>query len=164
MQQEWDDFREIEALVTSQDRLDLHYEHRDALEVERGSWLLAEHLRGFSDAQVWVGDHCVRGELLCVGPDWMQLASGIVSLDACEMLQPVGRLAEPRPRTVLEFRQAIRQLAGRVPREIVLRNGQSRLLTLEWVGRDFVAVRSDGRPAVVPLVQIAVVFGRVEIG
>jgi hypothetical protein len=65
--------------------------------------------------------------------------------------------------TVLQFRQAVRQLAGRVAREVVLRSGQRHLMSIDWVARDFMQVRLDGRVAVIPLAQVAVVFGRLEI-
>lgn len=161
MQDDWAELTEIEARVTAQDRLDLHFEHRDALDVERGSWRLIDYLGRFSDIRVRVGDHSVRGEIVAVGPDWVQLATALVAVDACDFVVPHGA-ARPTS-TVLQFRQAVRQLAGRVPREVILRNGQSQVMTIDWVAKDFMQVRIDGAPVLVPLGQVAVVFGRPEI-
>jgi hypothetical protein len=157
----WAELTEIEARVTAQDRLDLHYEHRDALDVERGSWGLAEFLSTAAELQVQVGEHYVRGEILAVGPDWVQLPTALVAVHACDVLVPIG--SGQRLATVLQFRQAVRQLAGRVAREVVLRSGQRHLMGIDWVARDFMQVRLDGRVAVIPLAQVAVVFGRLEI-
>jgi len=162
MQDDWAELTEIEARVTAQDRLDLHFEHRDALDVERGSWRLIDYLGRFRELRVRVGDHSVRGEIVTVGPDWVQLATALVAVDACELVVPQG---SGRPTsTVLQFRQAVRQLAGRVPREVILRNGQSQVMTIDWVANDFMQVRIDAHPMLVPLRQVAVVFGRPEIG
>lgn len=162
MGEQWPDLSDIEARVTASDRLDLHFEHRDALDVERGSWNLAEHLQRFAELQVCVGDHTVRGGLLAVGSDWVQLTTAIVRLDACDEIRPFGS-GQPVS-TVLSYRQAVRQLAGRVPREVVLRRGRSQLMSIDWVARDFLQARVEGRPALIPLGQIAAVFGRIEFG
>jgi hypothetical protein len=157
----WAELTEIEARVTAQDRLDLHYEHRDAVDVERGSWNLTDFLGTAAELQVRVGDHHVRGEVLATGPDWVQLPTALVAVHACDVLIPIG--TAKRPPSVLQFRQAVRQLAGRVAREVVLRNGQRHLMSIEWVARDFMRVRIDGQAAVIPLAQVAVVFGRLEV-
>ncbi len=162
MQDQWAELSEIEARVTAQDRLDLHYEHRDAVDVERGSWRLLDYLRSFSEVHVRVGDHSVRGQIVSVGPDWVQLPSALVAIHACEIVIPDGSAQAEANR--LQFRQAVRQLAGRAAREMILRNGRSYLVGIDWVAEDFVHIRLDGRPAVIPLGQIAVVFGRVEVG
>lgn len=160
--QELPDLTEVEARATAADRLDLHFEHRDALDVERGSWPLTEYLRRFAEAHVTVGEHCVRGQILSIGPDWVHLTTALVRLDAVGLIRPggVGRPAS----TVLDFRQAVRQAAGRVPREVVLADGQARLLVIDWVARDFVHVQSEGRAGLIPLGQVAAVFGRIEVG
>jgi hypothetical protein len=160
--QELPDLSEVEARATAADRLDLHFEHRDALDVERGAWSLSGYLARFAAAEARIGDHTVRGDLLAIGPDWVQLATALVRLDACDVLRPVGE-GRP-PATVLDFRQAVRQAAGRVPREVVLTGGRAHLLVIEWVARDFVHVRADGAPGVIPLRQFAAVFGRIEVG
>lgn len=161
MQDDWAELSEIEARVTAQDRLDLHYEHQDARAVERGSWRLADYLRGCREVQVTIGARCVAGAILTMGADWMQLSTAIVRLDACESLTVSG--VGSAGTTVLDFRKAVRQLAGRIPREITLRSGQSRLVAIEWVARDFMQVRSDSGKELIPLSQVAVIFGRVEI-
>jgi hypothetical protein len=142
--------------------LDLHFEHRDALDVERGSWRLADHLSGFARLRVRVSDHELGGEILGVGRDWVHLSNAVVCLDACDALQPSGSGAAST--TVLDFRQAVRHLAGKVPREMVLRNGLSQLVTIEWVARDFLQARGTSGRMLIPLAQVAVIFGRVEIG
>jgi hypothetical protein len=156
------DLTDVEARATAADRLDLHFEHRDALDVERGTWRLAEHLARYAELQVMVGDHAVRGSILALGPDWVHLTTALVRLAACTSVHPSG-VAEV-PTTVLDFRQAIRQAAGRVPREVILADGQARLLAIDWVARDFVHVHEAGRPALMPLGQFAAVFGRIEVG
>lgn len=161
MQDDWAELSEIEARVTAQDRLDLHYEHQDARDVERGSWRLADYLRGCREVQVTVGERSVGGAILTVGADWMHLSTAIVRLDACESLAVSG--VGSADRTVLDFRKAVRQLAGRIPREVVLRSGQSRLVAIDWVARDFMQVRAEAGKSLVPLAQVAVIFGRVEI-
>jgi hypothetical protein len=161
MQDDWAELSEIEARVTAQDRLDLHYEHRDARDVERGSWKLADYLRGCREAKVTVGERSVAGGILTVGTDWMHLTSAIVCLDACEGLVVSG--VGNANTTVLDFRKAVRQLAGRIPREIVLRSGRAQLVAIDWVARDFMQVRSEAGKALIPLSQVAVIFGRVEI-
>ncbi len=162
MQDDWAELSEIEARVTAADRLDLHFEHRDALDVERGSWRLADYLRGFAKLRVRVADHELSGEVISVGKDWVHLTNAVVCLDACDALLPSG--SGSCESSVLEFRQAVRHLAGRIPREMVLRNGLSQLATIEWVARDFMQVRSDAGRTLIPLAQVAVIFGRVEIG
>lgn len=160
MHDDWAELSEIEARVTAQDRLDLHYEHRDARDVERGSWRLADYLRGCREVQAVVGEHRIDGGILTVGADWMHLTSAIVRLDACESLIASG--AGNANTTVLDFRKAVRQMAGRIPREIVLRSGHSQLAAIDWVARDFMQVRSEAGKALIPLAQIGVIFGRVE--
>lgn len=160
MQDSWGELSEIEARATAQDRLDLHYEHRDALDVERGQWTLSDYLRGFAEVQVKVGDHSVRGQILAVGPDWVHLPTALVSLTSVEILLPKG--VGQAERTVLQFRQAVRQLAGRVAREVVLANGRSHMMAVEWVASDFLHARIDGAAAVIPLSEVAVVFGRLD--
>lgn len=161
MQDDWAELSEIEARVTAADRLDLHFEHRDARDVARGSWRLADYLRGCGHVQLRVGDRTVSGEVLTVGADWVHLTSAIACLDACEELVPSGTGGAGT--TVLDFRKAVRQMAGRIPREIVMRSGRSQLVTIDWVARDFMYVRAEARRALIPLAQVAVVFGRVEI-
>lgn len=159
--QDLPDLSDVEARATAADRLDLHFEHRDALDVERGAWRLAEFLGRYADLQAAVGEHVVRGRIVGIGPDWVHLTTALIRIDACTMLRPSGQGSPPQ--TVLEFRQALRQAAGRVPREVVMADGQARLLAIDWVGRDFVHVHQDGRPGLVPLGQIVGVFGRIEV-
>ena len=54
---EWPDLTDVELRATALDRLDLHYEHQDALSVTRGSWELADYVRRFSDLQVEIGEY-----------------------------------------------------------------------------------------------------------
>lgn len=159
--QDLPDLTDVEARATAADRLDLHFEHRDALDVERGAWRLADHLGRYADLQASLGEHVVRGQILSIGADWVHLSTGLIRLGACTLLRPSGQGSPPR--TVLEFRQGLRQAAGRVPREVVLSDGRARLLVLDWVGRDFVHVQAEGRPGLVPLGQILGVFGRIEV-
>ncbi len=160
--QDLPDLSEIEARATAADRLDLHFEHRDALDVERGGWRLTEHLSRYAALQVGIGDHAVRGEILTLGPDWVHLTTALVRLSACDVIRPLGT-GQP-PTTVLDFRQAVRQAGGRVPREVVLVGGRARLLVIDWVARDFVHVHEDGTAGLIPLGQFAAVFGRIEVG
>ena len=44
----WAGLTAEEVRATAMDRLELHYEHQDALAVERGKWRLSEHLCRFS--------------------------------------------------------------------------------------------------------------------
>ena len=161
MQQEWPDLTAEEVRATAMDRLELHYEHEDARAVARGKWLLAEHLRRFSVVQVVVGGQTLKGELLAVGDGWVQLSAGVVRLDACEQLRPLGR-GKHVTRSPLTFRQCLRQYAGRVPREIVLLSGESLVVGLDWVAADFVHAQAAGRPTLIPLAQIAAVLGTVQ--
>lgn len=160
MQDEWPDLTDVELRATALDRLDLHYEHQDALDVERGSWLLADHLRRFSQVQVVIGEHTVRGEVLGVGADWAHLSTAVVRLSACDEIRPLRRGSGIGVSPV-SFRQSLRQLAGRVPREIILMRGESRVVLVDWVAADFLHARVAGRPAMVPLAQVAAVLGRV---
>lgn len=73
--QEWPDLTAEEVRATALDRLELHYEHEDARAVARGKWLLADHLCRFSILQVVVGGHVLKGELLAVGDEWVQLST-----------------------------------------------------------------------------------------
>jgi len=161
MEQEWPDLTEVEVRATALDRLDLHYEHRDALTVERGSWQLADHLRRFARLQVVIAEQVITGELQAVGADWVQLSSGLVRLWACDEIRPLGR-GGPVEASPLEFRQCLRQYAGRVPRELVLVRGASTTLMIDWVAADFLHARAAGRPCLVPLVQVAAVLGAVQ--
>jgi hypothetical protein len=160
MEQEWPDLTEVEVRATALDRLDLHYEHRDALTVERGTWLLADHLRRFTRLQVVIGEHVITGDLQAAGADWVQLGGGLVRLSACDEIRPLGRgqAFEPSP---LEFRQCVRQYAGRVPRELILTRGSSTTVMIDWVAADFLHARSAGRPCLLPLGQVAAVLGAV---
>lgn len=94
---EWPDLTDVELRATALDRLDLHYEHQDALSVTRGSWELADYVRRFSDLQVEIGEHVVRGELLSVGVDLVHLSTALVRLSACDQIQPLGRGVGCRP-------------------------------------------------------------------
>lgn len=153
------DLSDIEARVTAQDRLDLHFEHQDALSVQRGSLTMAEFVARSSHLRATVAGHSVTGEILTVGDDWVQLSTAVVRLAACELVQPVGS-AEPDT-SVLTFRQAVRQYAGRVPREVLGVRGDSQILVIEWVAADFLHVQIEGRPAMLPLANVAAVFGSV---
>lgn len=168
--QEFPDLTDVEARATAADRLDLHFEHRDALDVERGSLSLATHLGRFRTLQVAIGEHRIRGDVLAIGPDWVHLTTALVRLEVCHMITGTGSgdgasvPATPTvPMTMLDFRQAVRQAAGRVPREVIMADGRARLLVIEWVARDFVHVLADGVAAVVPLGQFAAVFGRIDL-
>ena len=62
----------------------------------------------------------------------------------------------------MSFRQSIRQLAGRVPRELVLAGGRTLMVRIDWVAADFLHARTAGRPTLVPLSQVAAVLGRIQ--
>lgn len=157
---EWPDLSDIELRATALDRLDLHYEHQDALNVERGAWQVADYLRRFSHLVLMIGEHEMRGELLAVGNDWVQLPTALVRLSACEEIRPMGRGpgVEASP---MSFRQSVRQRAGRIPRELILVHGKRMLVMIDWVAADFLHARTAGQPTVVPLSQIGAVLGRV---
>ena len=156
--QDLSDLTDMEARVTAQDRLDLHFEHQDALSVERGSMTLAQMVRRASHLRATVGPHTFDGEILVVGEDWVQLSTAVLRLGACDLLQTVG---SGRPEaSVLTFRQAIRQYAGRIPREVVGPRGESQVVVIEWVAADFLHVRAQDRQSLIPLAQVAGVFGR----
>ncbi len=160
MRDDWPDLTEQEVRATALDRLDLHYEHQDALAVERGTWRLAQHIRRFTVLQAVVGDHTVKGDLLAVGEDWAQLSTGLVRLAACDEIRPLGRGpgVEASP---LSFRQCLRQYAGRVPREVILSRGRAMVAGLDWVAADFLHARVAGRPALIPLDHVVAVLGTV---
>ena len=158
---EWPDLTDVELRATALDRLDLHYEHQDALSVTRGSWELADYVRRFSDLQVEIAEHVVRGELLSVGVDLVHLSTALVRLSACDQIQPLGRGGGVQASPV-SFRQSIRQLAGRVPRELVLAGGRTLMVRIDWVAADFLHARTAGRPTLVPLSQVAAVLGRIQ--
>lgn len=160
MEQEWPDLTEVEVRATALDRLDLHYEHRDALTVERGTWLLADQLRRFARLQVVISDRVITGELQAVGTDWVQLSAGLVRLPVCDEIRPLGR-GQPIEASPLEFRQCLRQYAGRVPRELLLARGASTTVMIDWVAADFLHARAAGRPCLLPLSNLAAVLGAV---
>ncbi len=159
-QDDWPDLTDVEMRATALDRLDLHYEHRDALDVERGSWELDDHVRRYSHLEIVIGDHAVRGDVLAVGEGWVHLSTALVRLAACDEIRPMGR-GDGVANSPVSFRQAVRQRAGRVPREIILDRGRALMVTIDWVAADFVHVRTSGRPVLVPLAQIAAVLGAV---
>ncbi len=163
MDDRWSELTDIEVQVTATDRLDLHYEHRDALEVQRGSWSLAEYLCGYASLEVEVSGRTLRGPLLAVGDGWFQIPSALVHAQACAAIRTGSRADHRVPANPLTFRQALRHLAGRIPREVLLAGGGSRIVQLEWVAQDFAHVRCEGRPELLPLRQVAAVLGRVEI-
>ncbi|MEZ5158038.1 MAG: hypothetical protein R2687_04310 [Candidatus Nanopelagicales bacterium] len=158
---EWPDLTDVELRATALDRLDLHYEHQDALNVTRGSWELSDYVRRFSDLQVVIGEHVARGEVLSVGADSVHLSTALVRLSACDEIQPLGR-GGGVPASPVSFRQSIRQLAGRVPRELILTGGRKLMVRIDWVAADFLHARSSGRPSLVPLSHVAAVLGRIE--
>lgn len=151
------DMTDVEARVTAQDRLDLHFEHQDALSVQRGSQTLSQFVARSSHLRASVGSHTLSGAVLAVGEDWVQLNTAVLRLDACTMLQTMGTAAPER--SMLTFRQAVRQYAGRVPREVLTCDGDSRVVVIEWVAADFLHVRASGTAALLPLAQVAAVFG-----
>ena len=157
---DWPDLTDVELRATALDRLDLHYEHQDALDVERGSWELADHIRRYAHLQIVIGDHAVRGDVLAVGEGWVHMSTALVRLSACDEIRPMGR-GDTVATSRVSFRQAVRQRAGRVPREIILVRGRALMVNIDWVAADFLHVRSHGRPALVPLAQIAAVLGAV---
>ena len=151
------DLTDMEARVTAQDRLDLHFEHQDALSVERGSMTLTRMVRQAGRLRAAVAGHSFDGEVLAVGEDWVQLSTAVLRLAACDRLQTVGS-GEPDA-SVLTFRQAVRQYAGRIPREVVGLRGDSQVVVIEWVAADFLHVLAQDRPSLIPLRQVAGVFG-----
>ncbi len=163
MDDHWSELTDIEVQVTASDRLDLHYEHRDALEVQRGSWMLRDYLGGYVDLEAEVSGRTLRGQLLAVGDDWFQIPSALVRAQACAAIRTGSRADQRVPASPLTFRQALRHLAGRIPREVLLADGGSRIVQLEWIAQDFAHVRCEGRPELLPLRQVAAVLGRVEI-
>lgn len=161
MQDDWPDLTDVEVRATALDRLDLHYEHRDALAVERGSWPLTDYLRRFTVLQVVIGGDAVKGDLLAVGADWVQLSSALVNLPVCDQILPLGRSRDPIPTSPVGFRQCLRRYTGRMPREVMLAGGESVVMGLDWVGADFVHARVAGRPTLVPLARVGAVLGSV---
>ncbi|MBK6762575.1 MAG: hypothetical protein IPG68_04530 [Micrococcales bacterium] len=161
MQQEWPDLTAEEVRATAMDRLDLHYEHQDALAVERGGRDLMQHLSRFSRLQAVIGETTMTGDLVALGGDWVQITSGVLRPGACDEIRPLGRGSGLQPGP-LSFRQSVRQYAGRVPREVVLVGGRVLLVGLDWVAADFLHVRVAGRPTLVPLSQVAAVLGTVQ--
>jgi hypothetical protein len=160
MQDDWPDLTDVEARATAAGRLDLHYEHQDALAVERVTWQLCDHVRRYARLQVVIGDFSLKGEIIGVGQDCVHLSTGLVRLAACEEIRPLGR-GQHGQEMAADFRRAVRQYAGRVPRDLVLVGGRSMIVGLDWVGADFVHVRVAGRPALLPLTQVAAVLGAV---
>lgn len=163
MNDDWTELTEIEVRVTATDRLDLHFEHRDAREVERGSWGLCEYLSRHAGVEAQIAELTLRGPLLTVGADWFQIPTALIRAQACSAIRTGQRASQRAPASPLEFRQALRHLAGRIPREVVLTGGGSRIVQVEWVARDFAHIRSQSRTELLPLLQIAAVLGRVEI-
>jgi hypothetical protein len=163
MDDDWTELTEIEVRVTATDRLDLHFEHRDALEVERGSWSLCEYLSRHATVEAEIAGLTLHGPVLTVGGDWFQLPTSLVRAQACTAIRTGQRAAHRAPTSPLEFRQALRHLAGRIPREVVLVGGRSMIVQVEWVAGDFAHIRSQSRTELLPLAQIAAVLGRVEI-
>jgi len=161
MQEEWPDLTAEEVRATAMDRLDLHYEHQDALAVERGGWGLTPYLSRCSRVQAMIGETTVTGDLVALGGDWLQITAGVLRPGVCEEIRPLGRGSGLQPGP-LSFRQCVRQYAGRVPREVVLVGGRVLLLNLDWVAADFLHARVAGRPTLVPLAQVAAVLGTVQ--
>jgi hypothetical protein len=159
---DWPDLTEAELRATALERLDLHYEHRDALAVERGSWHLADHLRRFAALRVHVAGTVIDGRVRGVGADWVELGGAVVRLDCCSLIESAGRV-DPVSRSPLGVRQVLRQMAGRVPREIVAADGTRVMGAIEWVGADFLHLRVEGRAAVMPLAQAAAVLSGVGL-
>jgi hypothetical protein len=157
--EQWPDLTDVELRATALDRLDLHYEHQDALNVERGAWQLSDVVRRFSTLTVAIGDLEIAGEVLDAGADWVQLPSAVVRLSACDRIDPNGRRSG-LPASPMTLRQAIRQLSGRIPRELVLLNGRRELVMIDWVAADFLHTHRAGRTSLVPLSQVAAVLGR----
>lgn len=160
MPDEWPDLTDVEVRATALDRLDLHYEHRDALAVERGGWSLADYLRRFTVLQVNIGGELVKGDLLAVGADWVQLNSALVNLPVCDRIRPLGR-RDPIAVSPVGFRQCLRRFTGRLPREVLLVGGESIVMGLDWVGADFVHARVAGQVTLLPLVRVGAVLGSV---
>lgn len=152
------DLTEVEARATAQDRLDLYFEHLDALSVRRAGLRLADYLRRFADVRVEVAGHQATGAITAAGSDWVGLSSGLVLLDACQTLSPSGR--GDVPGSPLSYRQAVRQYTSRVPRDLVLRGGRLLRARIEWVGADFVHVNSQSGAQLLPLREVVAVFGR----
>lgn len=157
---EWPDLTDVELRATALDRLDLHYEHQDALNVERGAWELADYVRRFSHVALVIGDDEIRGEVLAAGVDWVRVTSALVRLSACDEIRPMGR-GPGIDASPMSFRQSVRQLAGRIPRELILARRRRMLVMIDWVAADFLHARTAGRATLVPLSQVAAVLGRV---
>lgn len=159
---DWPDLSDAELRATALERLDLHFEHQDALAVERGRWRLADHLRRFSALRVCAAGSTIAGEVRSVGADWVELSTAVVHLDACRTIEPAGPGVQT-PRSPVTFRQVLRQMAGRVPREVVTRDGERLTGLIDWVGADFLQLRVGDRATLVPLGQVAAVLGGLGI-
>lgn len=148
--------------ATALDRLDLHFEHQDALQVERGSWRLADYLRRFSRLEVQIGERTWNDPLLAVGEDWVALETAVIRVSACDHIRPIGRgvSIETVP---ISFRQQVRQMAGRIPRELIRVSGDSQVVMIDWVAADFLHARVAGVATLVPLRQVAGVLGRFDL-
>ena len=142
---EWPDLSEAEVRATALERLDLHFEHQDALAVERGRWGLADYLRRFCAMRVHVAGCTITGEVISVGDTWVELSTAVVALDACRAVEPAGPGAA-MARSPMTLRQVLRQMAGRVPRQVLTRDGRDVTGTLDWVGADFLHLRVGDRP------------------
>lgn len=159
---DWPDLSEAELRATALERLDLHFEHQDALAVERGRWRLADHLRRFSALRVCAAGRTIAGEIHSVGADWVELSTAVVHLESCRTIEPAGPGAQT-PRSPGTLRQVVRQMAGRVPREVVTRDGECLTGPIDWVGADFLQLRVGDRATLVPLGQVAAVLGGLDI-
>ncbi|MEZ5186696.1 MAG: hypothetical protein R2720_13200 [Candidatus Nanopelagicales bacterium] len=162
MERDWSDLTEIEMRATALDRLDLHFEHQDALQVERGSWRLTDHLRRFSRLEVQIGGRTWSEPLLAVGDDWVALETAVIRVSACVRIRPLGTGASIES-VPISFRQQVRQMAGRIPRELVDVTGDSQVVMIDWVAADFLQARVAGAATLVPLGQVAGVLGRFDL-
>lgn len=151
------DMSDAEARATAQDRLDLHFEHQDALSVQRGRWTLAEYLRRFDRLDIEVVGRNIAGAVRSVGDDWVELNTALVRLTACRRIVPNGN--GDASNSPLHFRQAVRQYAGRMPREVLFTTGDVTVVRIDWVGADFIHAGGSGGVELLPLSQVAAVFG-----
>ncbi len=87
---DWPDLSEAELRATALERLDLHFEHQDALAVERGRWRLADHLRRFSALRVRAAGRTIAGEVRSIGADWAIFSVTSVPKAAASSSTPSG--------------------------------------------------------------------------
>ena len=157
---EWPDLTDVELRATALDRPRPALRAPGRLSVTRGSWELADYVRPGSRTCRSRSVNTSYAVSALRGVDLVHLSTALVRLSACDRISlwaAGGVQASP-----VSFRQSIRQLAGRVPRELVPAGGRTLMVRIDWVAADFLHARTAGRPTLVPLSQVAAVLGRIQ--